>query len=99
MKIFYIGATCYTIYLLRFKKPYCATYDPKVDEFPHYKIIYPACLLLTLFLHTRWSPIEFLWSYSLWLEALAFVPQIIILYRIKTIENMTSHYVAALGAY
>ena len=50
-------------------------------------------------IHTEFDLIELLWSYSLWLEAIAFIPQIIILNKIKTVENVTSHYVASLGAY
>ena len=52
MKILYIAATAYTIYLIKFKKPICLvninklnflkkTYEPKDDEFPHYKFLYP----------------------------------------------------------
>ena len=75
------------------------TYDPKVDDFPHYKVIYPGVALITLVINTEFEIIELLWSYSLWLEAVAFIPQIIILNKIKTVENVTSHYVASLGAY
>ena len=39
------------------------------------------------------------WSLSLWLEALAFIPQIVMLNKIRIVENITSHYVAALGMY
>eukprot|EP00826_Nyctotherus_ovalis_P052090 TRINITY_DN6560_c0_g1_i7.p1 TRINITY_DN6560_c0_g1~~TRINITY_DN6560_c0_g1_i7.p1 ORF type:complete len:114 (-),score=19.62 TRINITY_DN6560_c0_g1_i7:48-389(-) len=35
MKIGFISATVYTIYLIRFKKPYCTTYEPSQDNFPH----------------------------------------------------------------
>ena len=62
-------------------------------------MIYPAVALVTLVLHTEFEFIELLWSYSLWLEAVAFVPQIMILNKIKTVENVTSHYVATLGLY
>ena len=99
MKVTYISATAYTIYLIRKRKPYCATYDQEVDSFPHYKTLYPAVAIVTLVFHTKFTFIQMFWSYSLWLEAVAFVPQIAILNRIKTVENMTSHYMAALGAY
>ena len=39
------------------------------------------------------------WSFSLWLEAMAFIPQIWMLNKIRIVENITSHYVAALGLY
>ena len=62
-------------------------------------MIYPGVAVITLLIHTEFEIIELLWSYSLWLEAVAFIPQIIILNKIKTVENVTSHYVASLGAY
>ena len=41
MKMLYIFTTIYIIYLLRSKKPYCLSYDPVSDGFPHFKFIYP----------------------------------------------------------
>ena len=99
MKVLYISATCYTIYLIRKKRPFCGTYDPACDDFQHYHYLYPGVFLMTLIVHTRLEIIDFLWSYSLWLEAVAFIPQIIILNRMQTVENMTSNYIACLGMY
>ena len=31
MKLFFIGATAFIIYLMKFKKPYCTTYDALGD--------------------------------------------------------------------
>lgn len=99
MKIFYISATALIIYLMRFKKPFCSTYDSLGDAFPHLKVLLPAALVLTALIHAGDSYWEFCWSFSLWLEALAFIPQIIMLNKIRVIENLTSHYVACLGLY
>ena len=97
MKVLYLGATCYTIYLMRKKRPYCGTYDAVMDEFPHYMFIYPGVFVLTLIIHSKFTFVDFLWSYSLWLEAVAFIPQVVILNKMATVENLTSHYVGALG--
>merc|ERR1711998_513319 len=71
----------------------------------------PAAMVLTLICNTTYqtkdhSPFtnfkwwfELQWSLSLWLEALAFIPQIVMLNKIRIVENITSHYVAALGMY
>ena len=40
-----------------------------------------------------------LWAFSIWLEAIAIVPQLILLQRHKCVENITSWYVFSLGAY
>lgn len=41
MKLFFIGATVYTIYLMKFKRPYCLTYEEACDDFDHRRILYP----------------------------------------------------------
>ena len=99
MKIFFISATALTIYLMRFKLPFCTTYDSLGDQFPHLKVLIPVALVLTCILHTGWDPWHFAWSFSLWLEAIAFVPQIVMLHKMRVVENLTSHYSAALGLY
>ncbi|KAL0400471.1 UNVERIFIED_CONTAM: ER lumen protein-retaining receptor [Sesamum latifolium] len=40
-----------------------------------------------------------LWTFSLYLEAVAILPQLILLQRTKNIDNLTAHYVFLLGAY
>ena len=99
MKIFFITATALTIYLMRYKVPYCTTYDSLGDQFPHWKVLPGVALVLTCVLNTGWHPWTFAWSFSLWLEAIAFVPQIVMLHRMRVVENLTSHYVACLGVY
>ena len=99
MKLFFIGATALIIYLMRYKKPFCSTYDSLGDSFPHFKVLLPVALVLTAIVHAGSDTWELAWSFSLWLEALAFIPQIIMLNKIRVIENLTSHYVACLGLY
>jgi ER lumen protein retaining receptor len=99
MKIFFISSTAFIIFMIRFKKPYCTTYDAIGDDFPHLMALLPAALVLTCLVQSGWTPWELVWSYSLWLESLAFLPQIIMLNKIRIVENITSHYVAALGLY
>ena len=99
MKLFFISSTILIIYLMRFKRPFRMTYDSIGDSFPHFMFLLPAALVLTCIVQTGWTPWEFVWSYSLWLESLAFIPQIVMLHKIRVIENLTSHYVATLGLY
>lgn len=66
MKILFISITAYTIYLMRFKRPYSLSYDKPADSFPHY-ILYGAAAVLTLIIHRSFQPAEFIWSYSIWL--------------------------------
>jgi len=108
MKIFFISATAFIIYLMRFQKNIKTvsadasprkTYNQMEDNFPHLKVLVPAALVLTLIVNSGFSMWEFMWSYSLWLESLAFIPQIYLLTKMGQVENITSHYVACLGLY
>merc|ERR1712032_1136935 len=42
---------------------------------------------------------ELLWTFSIYLEAVAILPQIFVLHYTKKIENLTSHYMFFLGSY
>jgi ER lumen protein retaining receptor len=93
---------------MKFKRPYCLTYEALCDDFQHRKFIYPgtlfllyliAALLMALLVHTRLSLFELSWSFSIWLEALAIIPQLRMLTKMKDVENLTSNYMAALGLY
>lgn len=99
MKIIFITSTATIIYLMRYKLPYCTTYDALGDQFPHLKVLIPVAILCTCVLNTGWTAWNFSWSFSLWLEAVAFVPQIVMLHKMRVVENLTSHYVAFLGLY
>lgn len=84
MKMIFISATGYTIYLMKFKKPYNLSYDKESDTLPHY-YIYGAALLLAVIIHKSLNPLDFLWSFSMWLEALAILPQLYMINRLKDI--------------
>lgn len=43
--------------------------------------------------------IQILWTFSIYLEAVAIVPQLIVLQRHGEVENLTSNYVVLLGIY
>lgn len=40
-----------------------------------------------------------LWTFSIYLEAVAILPQLIVLQRYREVENLTGHYIFFLGAY
>ena len=98
MKVMFIALTAYTMYLMRIKKPYCLSYDREADSFPHY-YLYLASLFLAVIIHKSLNPIDFIWSFSIWLEALSILPQLFMINKLKDIENITAHYVLFLGLY
>ena len=66
MKILFISITAYTMYLMRYKKPFCLSYDRDSDSFPHY-YVYLAALLMAVIIHKSFNPLDFTWSFSIWL--------------------------------
>lgn len=57
------------------------------------------CLILALLFHYRLTVAEILWSFSIFLESVAILPQLFMLQRTGEAETITTHYLAALGAY
>ena len=79
--------------------PKRATYDPEKDAFPVQYLLGPCALLGILINQDHYSPFEMVWAFSIYLEAVAILPQLFLLQKQGEVENLTSHYVAALGAY
>ncbi|OLL24447.1 ER lumen protein-retaining receptor [Neolecta irregularis DAH-3] len=96
MKIFFIGSSLYILYLI--KVPFKPTRDPAIDTFK-LEYLVGGALIMSLIANYEYSFPEILWSFSIWLEAVAILPQLFIIQRTGEAENITTHYVAALGAY
>ncbi|KAL1411622.1 endoplasmic reticulum retention protein [Vanrija albida] len=96
MKLFFIGATAYTLYLMKFR--YRATQDPALDTFKLVWILAPVAVLALIF-NYEFSFAEIMWSFSIWLESVAILPQLFMLQRTGEAETITTHYLAALGLY
>uniref|UniRef100_A0A8C9GY29 ER lumen protein-retaining receptor n=1 Tax=Piliocolobus tephrosceles TaxID=591936 RepID=A0A8C9GY29_9PRIM len=99
MKITFILTTIYTIYLIRVKLPISQTYNRKVDSFKYEKYLIPPCAVLSLFTTKTYGPLVILWTFSIWLESVAILPQLVLLEKQREVENITSHYVITMGMY
>ncbi|EUD68627.1 ER lumen protein retaining receptor [Plasmodium inui San Antonio 1] len=99
MKITFILTIAYTIYLIRFKLPISQTYNRKVDNFKSEKYLIPPCLVLSLITCRTYNLYNILWSFSIWLESVAILPQLVLLEKQREVENITSHYVITMGMY
>ena len=99
MKILFIAASIFILYLMHYKQPYKNTYPRKTeDTFPHvYLIIF--ALIMTLIINKDYSLWGLIWSFSLWLESVAVFPQISIIAKTNGFFSYTAHYLAALGSY
>ncbi|KAH9920939.1 ER lumen protein retaining receptor-domain-containing protein [Fomitopsis serialis] len=96
MKIFFISSSCYVLYMMKVK--YRPTNDPSIDTFRVEYLLGP-CVVLALIFHYRWLVSEILWAFSIFLESVAILPQLFMLQRTGEAETITTHYLAALGAY
>ncbi|CDH56978.1 er lumen protein retaining receptor [Lichtheimia corymbifera JMRC:FSU:9682] len=96
MKIFFIASSVYILYLMRVK--YRASYDPGLDTF-RFEYLLGFAMLLGVAFSYDYTPVEVLWSFSIWLESVAIMPQLYMLQQTGEAETITTHYLFALGAY
>ena len=101
MKVMYIAATGYIVHLVRNVEPICGTYDKSQDTFLHWKFLVEPCAGIAFLtnLYGGFNLFEMLWVFSIYLESVAILPQLIVLQRYGECENLTSHYIALLGSY
>ncbi|KAG0196335.1 endoplasmic reticulum retention protein [Mortierella sp. GBA30] len=96
MKIFFIASSLYIVYLMKFK--FKATNDPRLDTFQVQYVVVGA-FLLALIANYAFRFQEILWTFSVYLEAVAILPQLFMLTKTGEAEVITTHYLFALGAY
>eukprot|EP00732_Lithocolla_globosa_P007268 Lithocolla_globosa_v1_NODE_9067_length_748_cov_132.755043.p1 type:complete len:214 gc:universal NODE_9067_length_748_cov_132.755043:695-54(-) len=96
MKIFFIVSSIYIVYLVKFR--FKATYDAEKDYLRIEFILLPV-IILALCFNYEFEITEILWTFSIYLEAVAVVPQLFMIQRHGEAETITAHYLAALGIY
>ncbi|KAJ5073142.1 er lumen protein-retaining receptor [Anaeramoeba ignava] len=96
-KIFFISSSVIIVYLIRYK--YNRSYSKRLDTFRVVFLIAPSAVLALIFTD-EYSLLEILWTFSIFLEAVASLPQLFLLQRSEgEIETLTSNYVITLGGY
>ncbi|KAG6525480.1 hypothetical protein ZIOFF_015436 [Zingiber officinale] len=98
MKLIFLGSSFSIVWYIRRHKIVRRSYDKDQDTFRHFFLVLP-CLLLALIINEKFTFKEVLWTFSLYLEAVAILPQLILLQRTRNIDNLTGQYVFLLGAY
>ena len=96
MKNFFIGSSVYVLYLMKIRFP--PTHDPAIDTIKLEYLMGP-CFVLALLFHYHFDFMEIMWTFSIYLEAVAILPQLFMLQRTGEAEAITTHYIFALGAY
>lgn len=74
------------------------THDPSIDTFRIEYLLGP-CIVLGLIFNYKFNFTEIFWSFSIFLESVAILPQLFMLQRTGEAETITTHYLAALGIY
>jgi len=96
MKVFFIGSAAATVYMMYVK--FRATYDGNNDSFRLELLVAPVAVL-ALLLNTEFTVVEVLWTFSIYLESVAILPQLFMVSKTGEAETITSHYLFALGSY
>ncbi|KAL4866416.1 hypothetical protein BDV12DRAFT_199242 [Aspergillus spectabilis] len=95
-KFLFIGSSAYILYLML--NDYRPTHDPNLDTFKVQYLLASSALLALIFPHD-YSVSEILWTFSIWLESVAILPQLFMLQRTGEADTITTHYLFALGLY
>jgi ER lumen protein retaining receptor len=96
MKLVFLGSTFGIIYMML--SPYRKTYNAAEDKFPLWYLIIP-CALLALVVNHKFTFWEVLWTFSIYLEAVAILPQLLLLQYTGDVDAITYDYIFCLGAY
>uniref|UniRef100_A0A7S1WCB9 ER lumen protein-retaining receptor n=1 Tax=Alexandrium catenella TaxID=2925 RepID=A0A7S1WCB9_ALECA len=99
MKSSFIISTVYLIYIMRHQPPVATTYDREKDTFRYELWLLPPAAVLGVLTSSDWTIPEILWTISIWLESVAIYPQLALLQQVREVENLTSNFVGAMGAY
>eukprot|EP00246_Nothoceros_aenigmaticus_P004108 TRINITY_DN15471_c0_g1_i1.p1 TRINITY_DN15471_c0_g1~~TRINITY_DN15471_c0_g1_i1.p1 ORF type:complete len:182 (+),score=18.24 TRINITY_DN15471_c0_g1_i1:102-647(+) len=96
MKLVFLSSSFSIVWYMRRHRIVRKSYDKYQDTFRHYLLVVP-CLVLAIFIHHKFTFFEVLWTFSLYLEAVAILPQLVLLQRTKNVDNLTGNYVFLLG--
>jgi ER lumen protein retaining receptor len=96
MKLTFLGAIYATVYFMFFK--FRATYNSEEDPF-RVEILLIPCAVLAVLVNAQFTFLEILWTFSIYLEAVAILPQLFMLQKRGEAETITAHYLFALGSY
>lgn len=98
MKLIFLVTSFAMIWYMRGHEIVHKSYDKDFDTFRHYALIL-GCLILALPSSERFYFMEVIWTFSQYLEAIAILPQLVLLHRMNNIHNLPWQYVFLLGIY
>ncbi|XP_071930600.1 ER lumen protein-retaining receptor A-like isoform X2 [Coffea arabica] len=96
MKVVFIASSLAIVWCMRYHRAVRRTYDRELDTFRHYFLILGSFVLALIF-HEKFTVQEIFWAFSIYLEAVAILPQLVLLQRSGNVDNLTGQYVFFLG--
>ena len=91
LKILFISASVGIVYIMRFGAPQKATYNAENDGFPIQYLIAPCAVLGLIINQDHYSPFEIIWAFSVYLEAVAILPQLFLLQKLGEVPAACRH--------
>ncbi|CAL1410438.1 unnamed protein product [Linum trigynum] len=98
MKMVFIASSLAIVWCMRRHPLVRRSYDKDLDTFRHYFLV-GGSFVLALLWHEKFTFLEIFWAFSIYLEAVAILPQLVLLQRSGNVDNLTGQYVLFLGAY
>ncbi|KAJ0971469.1 hypothetical protein J5N97_019428 [Dioscorea zingiberensis] len=98
MKVVFVTSSIAIVWCMRIHPLVRRTYDKEQDTFRHYFLVAGSFGLALLF-NENFTFREVCWAFSIYLEAVAILPQLVLLQRSGNVDNLTGQYVFFLGAY
>ncbi|KAG2689330.1 hypothetical protein I3760_09G134300 [Carya illinoinensis] len=98
MKLVFIASSAAIVWCMQRHRVVRCSYDKELDTFRHYFLI-AASFALALLVNEKFTFQEIFWAFSIYLEAVAILPQLVLLQRSGNVDNLTGQYVFFLGAY
>ncbi|KAJ7460298.1 ER lumen protein retaining receptor-domain-containing protein [Mycena latifolia] len=98
MKAVYIASAFYVLILMRWVYPSTSTPESRM-AWQATVVILVSALLISIVFNYHFVLMEILWSFSIALESVCVIPQLILLRETTVPTVITSHYLLALGSY
>ncbi|XP_063048005.1 ER lumen protein-retaining receptor 3 [Engraulis encrasicolus] len=96
MKVVFLSLAYATVYLIYIR--FRSSYDSDNDSFRVEFLLVPVAGLSFLE-NYAFTPLEILWTFSIYLESVAILPQLFMITKTGEAESITTHYLFFLGLY
>ncbi len=102
MKILFVGLSGLTVDTMMRQSPYKMTYDPAQDQYLHWLFAVLPCAIIAIVISTytyllgndlSFSIVKICWRFSILLESIAILPQLVTLQNYREVENLTGNYI------